>query len=381
MRGGQAPIETRGDFGKVITIASFLTLISGILNSVAFLEMGIPVTHHTGSALHVGRLMGTTTEFGSLAAGTAGASILLLVITYVLGAAVAGFSKCKGEAPYEGKVSWSLCGSAAMMAVGAALRHMHGAILPTLAIWSFSQGLQNAVTTAAAGFIGFPIRTTHVTGSATDLGTGLGQYVAAIQEKASPPSLRKPMVFAAGIAAFALGCFIGAVLHPMYGATAAFLPAGLLSYIALGRPGFRTPRADSKGSLLAYVPAAVDPIDALAIGAVLDYGPGLVQLLSSSAAVKGSISLSVAGIGVEAWPIFAAGVLSSLCAGISKDRIMRYATVWVILRALYIPMYFVQSTALSGLRTGVLVASLIVSLKQLQEAGFKFRPYTGIAWR
>lgn len=236
MRGGQKnPLEDQ--FGNVIGTASLLTLISGIVNIVAFMEVGIPCTHHTGSATHVGRLVGTTIEFGDLVAGSAGASILLLIVTYVMGAAVAGFSDCDGEKPYAGKISWGLCGSALAIAAGAILRHVTGSITPFLAILSFSQGLQNAITTSAAKFVGFPVRTTHVTGSATDLGSGLGQWLKASVEGKTPASLKKQMVFGAGIASFIVGGYVGRLLHPIFGALTAILPAALLLMVGFGRSG------------------------------------------------------------------------------------------------------------------------------------------------
>jgi hypothetical protein len=49
---GPIPIEKRTDFPVVLGTASMLCLISGMVNIISFLVMGIPCTHHTGSATH-----------------------------------------------------------------------------------------------------------------------------------------------------------------------------------------------------------------------------------------------------------------------------------------------------------------------------------------
>jgi uncharacterized membrane protein YoaK (UPF0700 family) len=240
MRGGAIPIEKRTDFPVVVGIASLLCLISGMVNIISFLVMGIPCTHHTGSATHIGRLVGTTTAFGDLTPGAAALSILVLVATYVAGAGAAGFAKCNGENAFAGKTSWGLMASALIVAAGVALRQATGLVTPTMALWSFSQGLQNAISTSAAAFVGFPVRTTHVTGAATDLGSGLGQWLSAKMAGTSAPSLRKPIVFGSSIFFFGLGGYIARYLVPIYGALSGLVPAVLLAVLSLGRPFFKT---------------------------------------------------------------------------------------------------------------------------------------------
>eukprot|EP00421_Protoceratium_reticulatum_P020844 CAMPEP_0168384418 /NCGR_PEP_ID=MMETSP0228-20121227/14400_1 /TAXON_ID=133427 /ORGANISM="Protoceratium reticulatum, Strain CCCM 535 (=CCMP 1889)" /LENGTH=149 /DNA_ID=CAMNT_0008397583 /DNA_START=37 /DNA_END=482 /DNA_ORIENTATION=- len=53
------PLEKRGDFTQVLLMSSFLSLLSGIVNAIAIIEMGGTVAHHTGNASHTGRLLGT----------------------------------------------------------------------------------------------------------------------------------------------------------------------------------------------------------------------------------------------------------------------------------------------------------------------------------
>jgi len=240
---GAVPIEKRTDFGAVLGTASFMCLISGMVNAISFLEVGIPCAHHTGSATHIGRLVGTTAPFGGLTPGAASLGLFVIVAAYVSGAAVAGFAKCDGEKVFAGKTSWGLLASALIVAAGVAFRVVNGAVGPTLAIWSFSQGLQNAISTSAAAFVGFPVRTTHVTGAATDLGSGLGQWLSAKMGGKPVPSLRKQVVFAASMFFFGLGGLIARFLQPIYGSLSALLPAFLLALLAIGRP-FGTTKSD-----------------------------------------------------------------------------------------------------------------------------------------
>eukprot|EP00929_Paragymnodinium_shiwhaense_P081767 TRINITY_DN42878_c0_g1_i4.p2 TRINITY_DN42878_c0_g1~~TRINITY_DN42878_c0_g1_i4.p2 ORF type:complete len:126 (+),score=16.75 TRINITY_DN42878_c0_g1_i4:156-533(+) len=48
------------DFERVVFVNAWLTMMSGIVNAVAFLEMGMTVSHHTGNATHWGRLTGSS---------------------------------------------------------------------------------------------------------------------------------------------------------------------------------------------------------------------------------------------------------------------------------------------------------------------------------
>lgn len=252
MRDEAIPIERRTDFGNIIGTTSFLTMMSGMLNIVAFLETEC-------------WLVGESTQFGSLAASIVGASSLLLVLSYVIGAALAGFFEFEGEALYLGKTSRGLCVSAVAIVWGAVLCHRSNAILPTLAMWSFAQGLQNAITTSASAFIGFPVRTTHMTASATDLGAGLGQWLKATLGGIPAPSLRKPMVCAMGLFSFVVGGLLGYFLHPICGVLAAFIPGVLLMILGFGRPGVKTPTARDTG----------DAMQTLSKGAVID---GIIQI-------------------------------------------------------------------------------------------------------
>merc|ERR1719215_2306692 len=81
------PLEKRNDFSQICRIGGALSLVSGMVNVVAFLELGTVVAHHTGNASHSGRLLGT------------GATRLVAIMSaYAAGAATAGYGNSDGDA-------------------------------------------------------------------------------------------------------------------------------------------------------------------------------------------------------------------------------------------------------------------------------------------
>merc|ERR1719265_2858273 len=154
--------------------------------------------------------------------------------SYSVGAAAAGVSQADGESVFKGRVSFELLVSAIAIAWAVFLRE--SSVLYALMMWSFSQGLMNAVTTC---FPGTAIRTTHVTGSLTDLGLGLGRWFRARKEgvsRTARPSLRLPLFLALQVLSFGHGGFLAHQMHGAVGVEAAFVPALVLAILSLGRP-------------------------------------------------------------------------------------------------------------------------------------------------
>merc|ERR1719265_647079 len=154
--------------------------------------------------------------------------------SYSVGAAAAGVSQADGESVFKGRVSFELLVSAIAIAWAVFLRQ--SSVLYALMMWSFSQGLMNAVTTC---FPGTAIRTTHVTGSLTDLGLGLGRWFRARKEgvsRTARPSLRLPLFLALQVLSFGHGGFLAHQMHGAVGVEAAFVPALVLAILSLGRP-------------------------------------------------------------------------------------------------------------------------------------------------
>jgi len=118
------------------------------------------------------------------------------------------------------------------VAAGAGSKSIFGLKSLALLLLSFSQGLQNGITSR---FSGLALRTTHMTGALTDAGLILGQWVRARYHGKEPPSLRKPKLFLLCVLSFAAGGFIANLLRKVLGTSAALVPASLLALVASGR--------------------------------------------------------------------------------------------------------------------------------------------------
>lgn len=226
------PLEDREDFRSVVAVGSFLSLISGVVNVVAFLDMGIPVTHHTGSATHLGRCFGRASiAFGELVCGVA-PKLFALIAGYAIGAGTCGWMAPDGEKVFKGKWSLGLLISAGVIAAATMLKYWtKGNIVLTLTLLAYSQGLQNAITTRCSSC---PVRTTHMTGALTDMGASLGAYLKAKSAGRTLPSLRKPILFGSSILNYGLGGVLGHLAYASYGVLSMLFPAAFLAVMATG---------------------------------------------------------------------------------------------------------------------------------------------------
>jgi len=213
------PFEQRADASRVVGVSVFLSLVSGIVNAIAIIEMGGTVAHHTGNASHAGRL-----------AGVDGARFAVLMLAYLVGAAVAGFFKSDGEALFCGKFSPGMLSGAVAVVGGAVIFSVTGNALVALPLLSFSQGLQNAITRKCSSL---PVCTTHMTGYLTDLGSALG---ACARARGAVPLRSKFFLYS--ILAFVAGGFAAKKMLDAWGIlVASFVPAALMAVSAFGLLG------------------------------------------------------------------------------------------------------------------------------------------------
>jgi len=225
----QVPIEKRPDYNTVLWMSALLSFASGVVNALAILDMAMTVAHHTGNASHTGRLLGESAM-----------KFFTLMVAYAVGAGIVGFSKSDGEAVYSGRYSPGLLAAAIAVAGGSMVRwfgtsesssYTDGRAMVTLALWSLSQGMQNAISRKCSSM---PVCTTHMTGYLTDFGSTLGAIVRASSTNEAGPSPLKPGFFGLSIFTFAAGGYAAKVMLPSYGAQAALLPAAIMTVVALG---------------------------------------------------------------------------------------------------------------------------------------------------
>eukprot|EP00929_Paragymnodinium_shiwhaense_P081766 TRINITY_DN42878_c0_g1_i3.p2 TRINITY_DN42878_c0_g1~~TRINITY_DN42878_c0_g1_i3.p2 ORF type:complete len:212 (+),score=24.82 TRINITY_DN42878_c0_g1_i3:156-791(+) len=208
------------DFERVVFVNAWLTMMSGIVNAVAFLEMGMTVSHHTGNATHWGRLTGTD-----------GMKFLRLISAFMAGSAALGASPIDAEAPYAGRVCPALLGTAFAVLGAFLVKHLDGSTMVTCQLLAFSQGIMNALTRKCTSM---PICSSHVTGYVTDAGAILGTWVSASIKGAKAPSLKKPAIFLIPVCTFALGGLVTANLKEVAGLSMLLVAAFGTSLMALG---------------------------------------------------------------------------------------------------------------------------------------------------
>eukprot|EP00931_Biecheleriopsis_adriatica_P052033 TRINITY_DN3022_c0_g2_i1.p1 TRINITY_DN3022_c0_g2~~TRINITY_DN3022_c0_g2_i1.p1 ORF type:complete len:400 (+),score=78.05 TRINITY_DN3022_c0_g2_i1:86-1285(+) len=244
----QTASKIRGSFTSpscvVMAAGTVLAFCAGMVNSVCALQLGAFVSHVTGSVakigvraegLHVGR--DTPEEFREAC---------LLVTFFIFGALLCGVLIAKNEVHF-GKSLYgvALMGNAALLVTAAFLDHHEAALYFAAA----ACGLQNGMCTMHFGAV---VRTTHVTGLATDLGTALGRLLAIFVRRGCRRStfsaldaaevevdLKRIRVFCLLLSGFFLGVLSGAYTQQFLGVRALLLPASVtgvcgLSYTLFG---------------------------------------------------------------------------------------------------------------------------------------------------
>lgn len=146
-------------------LGGFMAMQAGYINTILFLEFGLPVSQMTGIMSRLSESMYHT----DWALGFKG---LLVLIGFILGALVSGLVIGDRESPQDRRFALGMTLLSASLFISAWLAsQMH---LATLFTTAFACGLQNALT---AKYRGLQMRTTHVTGIVTDLGVYMARMI------------------------------------------------------------------------------------------------------------------------------------------------------------------------------------------------------------
>ena len=236
----------------VLTAAAILSFCAGCTNAAAmlgvFMAPGIKatgVTHVTGSLTKAGMV---------LANGPAATAPCLAVLGYVIGAALTGATVPAGMFQREHARAYGriVVATAVLLALAAALQeadHGHGfGFLPVIAAACASGG-QNGLATAVSSSM---VRTTHMTGCATDVGLILGRALGRLLRKEgcgfTQPEKNRLGLYGRLSLGFVGGAAVGAALvqeADVPNARALFVPAGiLLAAGGVAAVGFLDPRVD-----------------------------------------------------------------------------------------------------------------------------------------
>jgi uncharacterized membrane protein YoaK (UPF0700 family) len=201
-----------------------LTFAAGAVNAMTLLACARFVTHVTGTVTRLGV---------ELAHWTIALDFALVVFCFIAGAMVAGLlingRAHRGKRPLFALPLWITATVTAAMAIAGAsgwLGAFGGAVdepgdFLLLSGLSFAMGLQNAAVATSTGLL---VRTTHLTGPATDLGMHLAELLFARGE-ARAVARRHAALRAGKVAAFALGAAVAVPLAHRLGFLAFLLPA------------------------------------------------------------------------------------------------------------------------------------------------------------
>eukprot|EP00929_Paragymnodinium_shiwhaense_P098449 TRINITY_DN5991_c0_g1_i1.p1 TRINITY_DN5991_c0_g1~~TRINITY_DN5991_c0_g1_i1.p1 ORF type:complete len:305 (+),score=65.44 TRINITY_DN5991_c0_g1_i1:70-984(+) len=217
----RTPLAKRTDFERVLFVSTWFSVMSGIVNAVAFLEMGMTVSHHTGNTTHMGRLTGVD-----------GMKFLRVIASFMAGAGCYGANHIDSEAPYARRFCPALLASAFAVLGAFFVKYLDGDVLVTVQLLAFSQGILNALTRK---FTSLPLCCSHVTGYVTDAGSMLGEWVM-LQSKGrdAGPMPREPVVFLLAIFGFAFGGFATSCLKAKVGVATLLIPAVGTAMSAVG---------------------------------------------------------------------------------------------------------------------------------------------------
>lgn len=149
----------------VLPVAVVLAGVAGYVNAVALDFIATPVSHMSGAVSHLGVNLGEGRMGGALAA-------LMIIGGFLLGAVLSGMLVGASPLGPGRRYSVALALEAVLIGVGVV-------VLRPDSVWgvpglAMACGLQNATTSS---YCGMGIRTTHVTGTMTDLGVMVGHWL------------------------------------------------------------------------------------------------------------------------------------------------------------------------------------------------------------
>jgi len=201
------PTEVLRKFRHLLPGATAMAAVAGYVNSVVLGFFHTPVSHMTGAVSRTG--VDLAEHRGDAAAN------LMIIGGFLLGAVLAGVLVGAKKLTPNRRFGIALALEGVLLGVATYLiLHEHRLGLPAAA---FACGLQNAI---GSSYCGLQIRTTHITGMVTDLGTMIGQWI-----RHRWVDRQKFIFFLMVFVAFGLGGYVGAVADGKYGPIVLTVPA------------------------------------------------------------------------------------------------------------------------------------------------------------
>ena len=186
---------------------------AGYINSVALGAFRSPVSHMTGAVSYLGIDLAASHSRAAVAT-------LSIILAFMVGAGLAGCIVGAESLGPGRRYGAAVCCEGALLALATALL-MTGRPFGVSLI-AMACGLQNATTSSYCGLM---IRTTHVTGTVTDIGVMLGHWLRHRHVE------RRKLGFMIGVVmAFGAGVWLGALADGRWGsASLAIAAAGCIT--------------------------------------------------------------------------------------------------------------------------------------------------------
>ncbi len=196
---------------------SALAAIAGMINAIGFLGF-----RHQG----VTHLTGVTTQLGVAISHGSGAELRHLagiLFSFLGGAVLGGFLIQDGALKLGRRYGYTLALESALLVVAVPLLTEGSAVGEYLA--SSACGLQNGMVGTYSGAV---LRTTHVTGTFTDLGIAAGQFL-----RGMSVDLRRISLNLILVVSFFAGAIAGAAGFTAFGYSMLYFPAFLTGVVGL----------------------------------------------------------------------------------------------------------------------------------------------------
>ncbi|HEY9112992.1 MAG TPA: YoaK family protein [Rhodanobacteraceae bacterium] len=209
-------------FGGIV-----LAFIAGMINAVGFLGFRHQaVTHMTGTT----SLLGVSAMAGDMDSLLHFGAMLL---AFVAGCAISGYVIGNSALKLGRRYGVALTIESAMLFIAVPLLHRHD----DAGLWlaAAASGLQNAM---AATYSGAVVRTSHVSGLVTDLGTFLGQWL-----RGDGADGRRVRLYLALFAAFLGGGFASGATYPWWQERTLLIPAVLTGFTGVAYFAYRRRQA------------------------------------------------------------------------------------------------------------------------------------------
>ncbi|EPZ31427.1 DUF1275-domain-containing protein [Rozella allomycis CSF55] len=206
----------RKEFAIVVTGGSILSFVAGMINSISLSSfLSVPVTHVTGTVTNIG-IDFARTNTSKLA------SHFGLICSFWIGSLTSGLIVQDGAGNFKlaRSYGWVMITETFSILLGYLVLH-NGSILGQFLL-AFSSGLQNAMASVYSGAV---LRTTHMTGILTDLGTLTAQI---IFKRGKAKDNWKFGVFIPLFLGYILGATIGCISYDRIGLHTLWIPAFLL---------------------------------------------------------------------------------------------------------------------------------------------------------